>query len=164
MEEDLLNLISGKIVCQEIQDTLIWNGDYDGKFSVKSTYLTLNSQGNNGRHNVFSLLWRAVATPKSLITAWRILLGRLPTLDNLIGRGVVVNSPLCVICNESQETTQHLFLECVYAQRVWLLCLRWIGISSVQHKDISDHFENFHLLHLNVKQNQIWKGIWVSIV
>jgi len=66
MEEDLLNLISGKIVCQEIQDTLIWNGDHDGKFSVKSAYLTLNSQGNNGRHNVFSLLWRAVTTPKAL--------------------------------------------------------------------------------------------------
>ncbi len=164
MEEDLVNLISGKIVCPEVKDSLTWNGDDDGKFTVKSAYLILNSQSNNARHNVFSLLWRAVATPKALMTAWRILLDRLPTLDNLIGRGVSVNSPLCVMCNELEETTQHLFLECACAQRVWYLCLRWIGISFVQHKDILVHFENFHLSHLNVNQNQIWKGIWVSIV
>jgi len=67
-------------------------------------------------------------------------------------------------CKETQETTQHLFLECGYAQRVWSLCLRWIGITYVQHKDVSIHFERFHLYHLNAKQNQVWKGVWATIV
>ena len=75
-----------------------------------------------------------------------------------------LTNPLCVMCNEYQETTQHLFVECVCAQRVWSLCLRWIGILFVQHKDLFHHFENFYLLHFNAKQNQIWKGIWAAIV
>jgi len=163
MEEDLINLLTGKSLCKESKDTLIWNGEHDGVFSVKSAYSTLCSQANNGLHDIFSSLWLATAVPKALFTAWRILLGRLPTFDNLIRRGMVVNSPLCVFCNETQETTQHLFLECAYAQCVWSLCLRWLGISYVQHKDILIHFESFHLSHLNVKQNQVWKGVWVNI-
>ena len=148
MEEDLINLLTGKSLCK---DTLIWNGEHDGVFSVKSAYSTLCSQENNGPQDIFSSLWLATTVPKALFTAWRILLGRLPTFDNLIRRGMVVNSPLCVFCKETQETTQHLFLECAYAQRVWSLCFRWLGISYVQHKDILIHFESFHLSHLNVK-------------
>ncbi len=34
----------------------------------------------------------------------------------------------------------------------------------MQHKDIVIHFESFYLPHLSVKQNQIWKGVWVAIV
>ena len=99
--------------------------------------------------------------PKALFTAWRILLGRLPTYDSIIQRGMVVNSSLCALCKAAEESSQHLFLTCVYAQRVWSLCLRWIGFLFVQHKDLINHFERFHLAHFTAKQNQVWKDIWV---
>jgi len=164
MEEDLLNLIIGKSLCKDRKDALIWNEEQDGVFSVKFAYLVLCSQANNDLQDIFSSLWKATTVPKALYTAWRILIGRLPTFDNLIRRGLAISSPLCVLCKETQETTQHLFLECAYAQRVWLLCFRWLGITYVQHKDILIHFESFHLPHLNAKQNQVWKGVWVTIV
>nr|AER13158.1 putative retrotransposon [Phaseolus vulgaris] len=40
----------------------------------------------------------------------------------------------------------------------------WMGILFVQHKDLKVHFENFHLVHLNTKQNLVWKGLWVTTV
>jgi len=113
---------------------------------------------------VFSLLWQAKAFPKVLIPVWRILLDRLPTTHNLIKRGVVVNSPLCVLCNQSEEFSQHLFLDCVYARHVWFLCFTWIDILMVQNKDLRNHFENFHLVHMSDKHNQVWRGMWVAIV
>jgi len=64
----------------------------------------------------------------------------------------------------SVETSHHLFLECIVAQQVCFLCLRWMGILFVQHKDLKVHFENFHLVHLNTKQNLLWKGLWVTAV
>jgi len=164
MEGDLLNLITGKTLSKEAKDTLVWSGDQNGAFSVKSAYLNLRHQHVGSSNEIFSLLWEAKAMPKALVTAWRILLGRLPTYDNLIRRGLVVTSSSCVFCNVSEESTQHIFLDCALAQSVWSLCFRWIGIFSVQHKDILVHFESFQLPHFTVSQNQIWKGIWVAIV
>ena len=34
----------------------------------------------------------------------------------------------------------------------------------VQNKDLRNHFENFHLVHLSNKKNQVWKGMWATIV
>jgi len=56
MEEDLLNLITGKSLCKERKDALMWNGEQDGVFSVKSAYLVLCSQANNGLQDIFSSL------------------------------------------------------------------------------------------------------------
>jgi len=72
-------------------------------FSVKSAYLVLCSQANNDLHDIFSSLWQATAVPKALYTAWRILIGRLTTFDNLIRRGLAVSSrnntaPLSRMC------------------------------------------------------------------
>ncbi|XP_068486796.1 uncharacterized protein [Phaseolus vulgaris] len=140
MEGELLNLITGKNLSKGTKDALVWNGDHNGVYSVKFAYQNMRNQNNGLVNDVFSLLWEAKAMPKALSTTWRILLGRLPTFDNLIRRGVAATSSLCVLCNTAEESSQHLFLECIYAQRAWSLCLRWIGILSVQHKDISVHF------------------------
>ena len=99
---------------------------------------------------------------KALVTAWRILLDRIPTRQNLVVRGIMVNSPLCVLCNQLVETTQHLFLDCIFAYRVWMLCYTWIGVMGAHNRDLCNHFLNFHLFNLNEKQNQVWKGVWVA--
>ena len=101
--------------------------------------------------------------PKALFTAWRILLGRLPTYDDLIWRGMVANSSLCALCKVAEESPQYLFLSCLYAQRVWSLCLKYICILSVKHKDLIKHFKSFHLAHFTIKKNQFWKGFWVVV-
>ena len=164
MEEELLSLIMLKTPRKDRKDVLIWNGEQDGEYSVKSAYSFLCSLANNEVQDTVSSLWQAIAAPKALYTAWRIFMDRLPTYDNLIRRGLAVSSSLCVFCKETQETAQHFFIECAYAQRIWILCFRWFGITLVQHKDIVKHFESFYLPHLSVKQNQIWKGVWVAIV
>jgi len=114
--------------------------------------------------NVFSLLWKIKALPKVMITAWIILWDRIPTRRNLESRGIIVNSALCVLCNMAEETTPHLFLDCIFAHRVWILCCRWIGILRTHNKDIGSHFENFHFVPMSEKQNQVWKRVWAAIV
>ena len=92
----MMNLITRKTLNKDSEDTIEWSGDPKGVFSVKSAYLTLCNYSNGSLHNVFSLLWQVKAVPKDLCTVWRALIGRLPMYDNLIRRGIVVNSPLCV--------------------------------------------------------------------
>ncbi|XP_068487113.1 uncharacterized protein [Phaseolus vulgaris] len=165
MEEELYAILGTGNLCQEIQDRLVWREDPKGAFSVKSAYQTLTKQISTGSmDSVYSVLWQAKAMPKALITAWRVLLDRIPTNANLIRRGVPVDSPVCVMCNLSQETSQHLFIDCAVAQRVWFGCYRWVGMVGVQNKEIKNHLENFSLIHLSSKQNQVWRGVWVGII
>jgi len=45
---------------------------------------------------------------------------------------------------------------------VWSLCFS-IRFLFVQHKSLKCHFENFYLVHLSIKQNQVWKEMWMAI-
>jgi len=132
---------------------------------VKSAYSMLaNHQCSAAKESVFSLLWQAKAMPIVLTTAWRILIDRIPNRVNLLSRGVPMTSTCCVLCNLLEESSQHLFLECGFAQQVWSWCYRWIGTLGVQNKDLMNHLMNFPLIHLSSKQNQVWLGFWAAIV
>ena len=165
MEKELISSLSLGRLYQDAQDYLFWKEDPKGMFSVKSAYsLLVQHQTHEATDNVFGLLWQSKATPKILVTAWRILLDKIPTNDNLIRRGIQVNSPLCAMCGLSDESSQHVFLECAQAQRVWSRCYRWIDILGANNKDIRSHFVNFSLVYLSSTQNQVWRGLWAAIV
>ena len=70
----------------------------------------------------------------------------------------MLNSTDCALCQTTEESCQHLFLECKHALCVWSLWFKWIGILFVLHKDLITHFESFHLTQSSNKQNLVWKG------
>ena len=43
------------------------------------------------------------------MNAWRVLQNVVVTRDNYVSRGVVLESSLCVVCGEEDETISHLF-------------------------------------------------------
>ena len=99
-----------------------------------------------------------------MLTAWRAMLGRIPTRLCLSKRGIVLNSTVCALCSSEEESCQHLFVACKHAWRVWTMCSKWIGILFVQHNDIVAHFESFYLVNGSRKQNFVWKGVWTAII
>jgi len=64
---------------------------------VKSAYKFLVNQDIGPSDGVFKQLWQVKVLPNVLTTAWRFLLDRMPTRLNLIRRGVVVSSSICVL-------------------------------------------------------------------
>ena len=102
-----------------LHDRQVWGGNNSGKFSVRSTYECQVVRNPGENHDLFNLIWRVKAFPNVRFTAWRIILNKIPTRFSLIRREVVVNSITCEMCQGLEETTQHLFLECSVAQRVW---------------------------------------------
>jgi len=107
---------------EEVTDAQVWGGDASGVFSVKYAYECLANHGSNPHNNIFKQLWQAKAFPNVLTTAWT-LWDRLPTITSLFRRGVVTPL-LCVMFHASDESSQHLFVDCSIAQRVWALCFR----------------------------------------
>ena len=53
MEADLMNLIIGKIVNKDSEDSIVWSGNNKGVFSVKSAYLTLCNSFNHYKKKVY---------------------------------------------------------------------------------------------------------------
>jgi len=68
------------------------------------------------------------------------MLKKLPTRLNLEKRGVALPSNLCPLCKRFEETAQHILISCEVAQKVWDNYDRWLGILSIRHQSIINHF------------------------
>ena len=102
-----------------------------GRFSVRSAYflqldIERKSTGNEASssnparlHSFWNGIWSAQVPPKIKTFIWRACNDSLLTRTKLFERKVL-HSFSCVLCNEEAETCDHLFLECSFAQAVWL--------------------------------------------
>jgi len=81
-------------------------------------YSVLNKEDTMQSYEVFQLL-RSIKIPYSvLVCVWRIFLDRLPTRVNLGRRGVQLRSACCSLCQDGDETSQHLISSCKVSPKV----------------------------------------------
>ena len=100
-------------------------------FSVRSAYflqieIERNFKGNEASssnptqlHSFWNGIWSGQVPPKIKTFVWRACNDSLPTRTKLLERKFL-HSFSCVLYNEEAETCDHLFLECSFAQAVWL--------------------------------------------
>jgi len=117
-KDQLLVTISKVRLCREGQDRKMWVGDDQKVYSVKSGYMVLNKEDQIQISKVFKLLWDIKIAQSALVHAWRLLLDKLPTRVNLVKRDMHLTNMLCPLCQEGEETSQHLFGTCKVAQKV----------------------------------------------
>ncbi|XP_070057352.1 uncharacterized protein [Nicotiana tomentosiformis] len=55
-------------------------------------------------------------------------MGKLITRDRLV-RWRVTNDLQCPLCNVKEESIEHLFFKCTYAESIWRKLLQWMGIT-----------------------------------
>ena len=72
-------------------------------------------------------LWKARAPPKCKFFFWLLLHDRLWTAARRKRRGLQ-DEDVCALCDQEQETAQHLTGECVFAREVWYMVLAPIGL------------------------------------
>ncbi|XP_039039007.1 uncharacterized protein LOC120176710 [Hibiscus syriacus] len=73
------------------------------------------------------LIWFPLHVPKYSIITLIAFLGRLPTKYRLIRTRFNIDSN-CVLCNDSMETRDYLFLHCTLANLIWSFVLNLNGI------------------------------------
>ena len=78
----------------------------------------------------YRLIWNPVVPPKIGIFTWEAVWGKVLTLDNLKRRGVAFANR-CFLCEEDEETIDHLLIHCKSAKMLWNLFLSIVGISWV---------------------------------
>lgn len=66
----------------------------------------------------FRLIWLKQGIPKHKTMAWLMLLNRCPTRDRLLSWGLQTD-PLCLLCNQENESRNHLLFLCPFSTTVW---------------------------------------------
>jgi hypothetical protein len=109
------------------QDQLCWNKMEKKAFSVKSFYHCLNppSLGFPWRG-----IWKSKVPLRVAFFTWTAVLGKLPTIDNLRKRNMVIVNRCC-LCKNAAESIDHLFLHCILAKDLWDSVLLSFGVSWV---------------------------------
>ncbi|XP_015160191.1 uncharacterized protein [Solanum tuberosum] len=75
------------------------------------------------------LMFSTTAQPKAVFIMWLQLHAKLLTKDRLLKWGSKVE-PQCMLCQNEDETRDHLFMKCSYTRRLWDEIARWMQMSS----------------------------------
>ncbi|XP_074302657.1 uncharacterized protein LOC141634341 [Silene latifolia] len=124
----------------KMKDLLISNA---GSVSSAAEWIT-NCSGSANFHTgqMYSMLrqpadlvsWGALVhhnacVPKHAFLGLMVMENKLPTVDNLIQRGLhLVNR--CVLCCCQNESLEHLYFQCPFSTQVWLSIASWLQVCS----------------------------------
>jgi hypothetical protein len=122
--------------------------------------------GSEFELKIFAKIWESPAPSKVISLSWRLLYDRLPTKDNLRRRGVVHN-PLdgnCCWCNLEPETSNHLFLHCSLAHKVWCDIFKWLGVIIVMPANCFYLFDCFSEAGASNKFRKGLRLVWHTAI
>ncbi|GJW20713.1 RNA-directed DNA polymerase, eukaryota, reverse transcriptase zinc-binding domain protein [Tanacetum coccineum] len=127
----LTNLLNGRVLDPSHDNKWVWPLESSGKFTVKSISLAIQKKllvsDISEVDQLFS--WNSWVPRKINICAWRVFLDRIPTRANLVRRGIHVENPCCVFCEEHMESTNHCFFSCRIIKPIWIKIWSWWNAS-----------------------------------
>ncbi|GAA0176359.1 hypothetical protein LIER_29366 [Lithospermum erythrorhizon] len=111
--QDLLNSEDARLVLsiplsrQRIRDRIVWNHTKSGMYTTSSGYLSERSMKKNGELGG-ACKWESSATSGR---------DKLWSGVKLRGKGVMMDDR-CLLCDDTPETLEHLFLQCPVSRRM----------------------------------------------
>ncbi|WVZ79231.1 hypothetical protein U9M48_026835 [Paspalum notatum var. saurae] len=108
-----------------IEDQHIWTPPSTGEFSTKSAYRRFFAGAID--FEPWRLIWKTWAPPRCKFFIWLAVLNRCWTADRLARRGLE-HPERCPLCDQEDETVQHLLTSCVFARSVWFAVLEKVGL------------------------------------
>jgi hypothetical protein len=107
--------IASSIQLKDEEDSIIWQFNSSGKYSVQSLYVVLNDRGL--RQVYTPVMWKIHVPSRIHVFLWLMANNKTLTRDNLAIRREV-NDKTCLFCSEN-ESVKHLFYECCVARNLW---------------------------------------------
>ncbi|XP_058774194.1 uncharacterized protein LOC131648455 [Vicia villosa] len=149
-KEELLIILKEVEPITAIRDKYVWSlGGHEG-FKVKDYYWKLQEDRDGDgmvmeNRTAINIIWKASMPSKVKIFAWRMLKDRIPTRSQLKHRNIIEDDDACrcVFGCPTIEDTQHLFMDCIKARKVWNLIYQWLGIYVDMNVDCGNHLLQF---------------------
>lgn len=113
------------------EDFYCWNHTRSGEYSVRSGYWFAEKSANKEAYATATVLpslngikdyiWSLDTAPKIKMFLWKAVSGALPVTDNLLSRGMKIDSR-CQICGMEGESINHVLFTCTLARQFWAIC------------------------------------------
>jgi hypothetical protein len=134
---DIWDLVQDVVLQLDIEDVHKWRFEASGKFSTKSAYEAFFNGSTYFAPS--NLIWETWAPRKCKFFLWLVAHNRCWTADRLARRGLPhpAHYPLC---DQEDETINHLLSACVFARQFWHQLWRFFGIPDVTPQPHSNNF------------------------
>jgi hypothetical protein len=119
-----------KFQLQDIDDKHIWRFSSNGLFSTKSAYRAFFTGAVS--FEPWKRVWKRWAT-KCKTFIWLAIKNKCWTADRLQKRGLDFPEN-CILCDQEDETVQHILTNGVFARQFWHDFLSQIGLTAVVPK------------------------------
>jgi hypothetical protein len=105
-------------------DRFVWKWSATGNYTASSAYRAffIGMASLPGAQ----LIWKAIVPPKVKFFFWLALHGRLWTAERRRRHGLQQDGT-CVLCDQSEETTNHLLCSCTVTRELWVRLLSPAG-------------------------------------
>jgi len=112
----LWHAVSG-ITLNENQDRMVWRWTSDGGFTVRLAYRALHL----GSHPIPGCVrvWEVWAPLRVKLFLWLAIRRRQWTADRRRRHGLDARSA-CYLCDQQDETIDHIIVECPFARQLWV--------------------------------------------
>lgn len=122
------DLLEGMELQEGMPDVHTWVHSASGQYSSKSAYKVF-FQGSIG-FEPWKRLWKSWAPLWCKFFLWLAIKNRCWTADRLARRGLS-HPPRCPLCDQEDETIQHLLTSCVFTRQIWFQVLARTGLQQL---------------------------------
>jgi hypothetical protein len=142
IQEFLLHwdLLAGVILMLGVPDRHYWCLSQSGQYSAKSAYEALFH--GSTYFGAFERIWKTWAPPKSRFFLWLAAHDRCWTADRL-AKWNLPHPSLCPLCDQEEETINHLLVECVFSRQLWFILLQQMGLAALAPQPVASSFDDW---------------------
>ena len=112
----------------DLEDVHRWKLEASGSFSMQSAYRCYFL--GSITFEPWKRLWKSWAPGKCKTFVWLAIRNRCWTADRLAKRGLQ-HPERCVLCDQEEETIQHILTSCVFARQFWHTILQQLALATL---------------------------------
>ena len=122
----LWEILSTVDIDSSLEDQAIWKWSASGQYSASSAYRIMNE--GPIRLGCAKGLWKCWAPLGCRLFMWLALQRRLWTSDRRLRHGLQDATSVCFLCDQEEDSVDHIMLQCVYSRQVWFQFFKWAKI------------------------------------
>jgi hypothetical protein len=124
----LWDLVDSVQLWPKVEDLHFFRLAANGKYSLKEAYEGLFI--GSTMFEPFHRIWKTWVSLKTKFFLWLVAQSRVWTADRLQKRGMD-HPERCPLCDQAQETLDHLLIGCVFAREFWFKLLSQVNIQNM---------------------------------
>jgi hypothetical protein len=136
----LWDLLAEKVLRPVVEDSHIWCFSASGQYSAKSAYDALFIVAIHFQPD--KRIWQSWAPGKCKFFLWLAAHNKCWTADQLAKRGLS-HPDKCPLCDQEEETINHMLLSCVFARQIWYGILQGLHLQVLAPQMEDSSFEDW---------------------